>query len=118
MHKPDKYAEVRKKISNTMKGKKPNNCGMKRSEETKKKMSEARSGANNHKARAVICVDIGKYFSTITEAKNWVGLKSGVSICYACSGHKKTAGKHPVTGERLRWAYYDEYLKQQEQQGA
>lgn len=28
-----------------------------------------------------------------------------------CRGRSKSAGKHPITGEKLVWMYYDEYLE-------
>ncbi len=102
--------EIKEKISEAMKGKMT-------SIEHRKKISEARKGklkgADSPVARAVICLNTGTKFDTTTEASKWAGLKSYVSITQACKGKCKTAGKHPVTGERLRWAYYDEYLKQQ-----
>lgn len=121
--------EIREKISNSLRGRKLSEEHIKNmsrslkgkqykhTEETRKKFSEARkgkrTGGDNPIARAVLCVNTGIKFNTLTEAKDYIGLKSHVSISQACRGIKKTAGKHPVTGERLRWAYYDEYLKQQ-----
>lgn len=85
--------------------------------EIRDKVSRARAGkytgSANPKARSVICLNNGRRFSTVTEATKWAGLVGTSSIGYVCRGIKKTASKHPVTGERLRWAYYDEWLKQQ-----
>ena len=101
-----KYSEeTRRKISEVQKGKK-------RSEETKRKISENHadfSGGNNPSAKKVICINTGQKFSTAKEAQEWCGIKSGVGSC--CKGKSKYAGKHPETGERLRWMYYDEWLE-------
>lgn len=36
-------------------------------------------------------------------------VSSGVSM--ACSGKRKSAGKHPATGEPLKWMYYADYIE-------
>jgi len=91
--------EHKRKISEALRGKK-------HSEETRKKLKEkARKGVNNPVARAVICLNTGTKFNTTTEASKWAGLTAGASISGVCNGKRKTAGKHPITAEPLRWAY-------------
>lgn len=95
--------------------------GYKHSEETRASISRnnsmKRPEIREKFGRKVININTKKIFKTIAEAKNWSGLNTDSGIIEVCKGKRKTAGTHPVTGERLRWAYYDEYLKQQEQQG-
>ena len=43
----------------------------------------------------------------MVEAGLWTGVKNN-RICESCkSNGKKGAGKHPVTGERLHWIYFN-----------
>lgn len=88
--------------------------GIKRSEETRKKISDNHadmSGDKNPAARAVICLNTKQVFTTGKEACEWCGLKNSASISFACNGKKETAGKHPITREKLKWMYYEDYLK-------
>lgn len=66
----------------------------------RRKISEHQSGASNNGARAVICIETGKEFSTILEASKSVGLKYPTSIRRVCTGqYKVSAGYH--------WRYKD-----------
>ena len=80
-----------------------------KSDEHKKKLSEAGKGLfagdKNPRARAVICLETLDVFTTIKEAKEWLG-KGDVKAC--CQGKTKTCGGY-------HWMYYDEYLKQEEE---
>lgn len=77
------------------------------SEETRSKMSKSKTGTNNPKARAVYCFELNEYFCTAVEASNKYGISVN-GICSCCRGRIKSAGKHPITGEKLHWAYVDE----------
>lgn len=67
---------------------------------------EVKSGKEHSRAKQVRCINTGQVFDTVTQAEKWCGLWSGaVSAC--ALGHKKTAGKHPITGEPLKWEYID-----------
>lgn len=59
--------------------------------------------------RIVRCINTGKEFYSIKEACEWCGYKSSGGISEACNinSNKKYAGKHPVTGEPLKWEYVD-----------
>lgn len=104
--------EAKRKISEKAKGRKF-------SEETRKKISEANSGENNPfygkgfhgkdnpRARIIICLETKQVFETIKEAKQWCG----GDITQHLQGRSKSAGKHPVTNEKLHWMYYEDYLK-------
>ena len=82
--------ETREKISNTL-------TGTKRSEETKRKMS-----ANRPNKRGVFCPQLNEYFETLVDVKNKYGISHG-NIEKCLNGERKSAGKHPITGEKLTW---------------
>lgn len=69
------------------------------------------TGDRNPRARKVICLNNKQIFNTAKEAGEWCG----VAPYGALIGANKTSGKHPETGERLRWMYYEDWLKLQEQ---
>ena len=50
----------------------------------------------------------GEIFPTMMDAARWCGLSNSSSIGQCCMGHQLTAGKHPITKERLKWKYLDE----------
>lgn len=53
----------------------------------------------------VKCINTGKVFNSLEEAKAWCGLKSSSHISDYCRGERKYAGKSPDTGEKLSWCY-------------
>lgn len=55
------------------------------------------------------CKNNGKIFNSNEEAAKWCGLKSGGGIGKNINGKAKSAGKDPVTGEKLTWEYVTEY---------
>lgn len=60
-------------------------------------------------SKQLICLNTLEVFDT-SSASNWCGVsKSSLSAC--CRGESKTSGKHPITGERLKWMYYEDYIK-------
>ena len=65
----------------------------------------------------VVCLNTGDIFNSMTDAKQWLidlgadvpkGSVGMISVC--CSGSHKRALKHPLTGEHLVWAYYEDYI--------
>jgi DNA-binding MarR family transcriptional regulator/ribosomal protein S27E/very-short-patch-repair endonuclease len=54
--------------------------------------------------RPVICLTTNEIFASLKEAKEKYNIKSSL---ISSSGNKKSIGKHPITGEKLRWAYYN-----------
>ena len=87
-----KIKEARAKQTNPMLGKT-------HSEETKLKIAKKRS-------KRVRC-HTGEEFDSALEASRWCNLRSQTTICKSCNdeGGKKTAGRHPVTKEKLYWNY-------------
>ena len=88
------------------------------SEEQKEKISNSRKGKycgkDNPNAKAVICLNTLEIFDSGIDAQNWCNI-SNKAILKCCRGNSKTSGKHPITGEKLHWMYYKDYLKFQEQ---
>ena len=70
------------------------------------------TNSKNSKPRKVINLNTNEIFNTVTAASNQFKTSaSNISNC--CKGRVKSAGKHPITGEKLTWMYYDEYIKLQ-----
>ena len=57
----------------------------------------------------VQCVETGEIFPNATQAAKWCGLKTQVSILDYLHQHngRRSAGKHPITGEKLHWKYIE-----------
>ena len=59
------------------------------------------------KSKKVVCINTGEIFNSIKEATECCKLK-GQGIIHQIKGKQKTAGKHPVTGEKLVWRYLND----------
>jgi rubrerythrin len=67
-------------------------------------------------SKSVICITTGEIFKSIADAGRKYNINQcGIGECcrdkYKIIG-RKSAGKHPITGEPLQWMYYEEYIKQ------
>lgn len=91
------YGTHNEKLSEAKKGKKIN-------EEHKHKIGKANKGEKHPRAKKVICVTTGETFNYIKEANLKYGICNG-EISKCCKGKRKSAGKHPITGEKLVWEY-------------
>ena len=116
--------ETKRKISNSNKGNKyclgrevkqetreklrQANLGKHHSDITKNKMSTNRKRSKNSHAKKVICLNTNKVFGCIKDAAEWANLKNSTSVIQCCKKDKLSAGKHPETGEKLIWRYYEE----------
>lgn len=112
-----KHSEISKlKISTSNKGKNKGRTstfkGKCHTEEAKAKMSKAHKGKNNSRSKKVICLNNNKIFDSLSEAAQWSNLNSTSGITRVCCGIKKSAGKHPETGEKLTWRYYEEVINE------
>lgn len=102
--------ESKRKISESRKGQyngeKHPFYGKHHSDESKQAISKKRQGKGGKKIR---CVNTGEIFDCMMDAARWCGLKTSSSIGQVCNktGKQKTAGKHPVTGEKLIWEFVD-----------
>ena len=77
------------------------------SEEHKKKLSDAHKGKN---AKQFYCPELDMIFIGTLSAAKYLGLKSSSCILDCIAGRKKSAGKHPTTGEPLHWMYLKDKL--------
>lgn len=68
------------------------------------------AGYNNPNCRAVYCPELDEMFWGAKEAADKYNIVS-TSITSCCIGARKHAGRHPITGELLRWVYNDEKYK-------
>lgn len=104
--------ETRMKISESMKrkhaGKKNPFYGKHHTEESRKLISKLTTGANNPKAKKVKCVTTGKIFDCMVDGAEYYKIKNSTDIGACCRGRQKSAGKHPITGEKLIWKYLED----------
>lgn len=61
-------------------------------------------GANNPRSKKVLCVTTGEEFGSIREVTRVYGIDRH-DIVRCCNGSSKSAGKHPVTGEKMVWEW-------------
>lgn len=80
--------ELRRKVGEANKGANSHNYGKHLSAETRRKIGEANKGKNT---KAVICVEMGTLYSSVTEAAKSIGVTHG-AISMAVRGIRKTAG--------------------------
>ena len=63
------------------------------------------------KGRRVVNINSQIIYQNPNRAHKLVGLKTSSPIHACCKQQQKTAGKHPVTGEPLKWMYYEDYVE-------
>lgn len=68
----------------------------------KKQIEQAELNLKNTKL--LYCVELNRTFKNAVEAGKETNTDFS-SIYKVCAGKRKSAGKHPVTGERLHWKY-------------
>lgn len=108
--------ETRKKLSDALKGRTFSEehkmrigqalVGRKFSDESREKMRQAKigkmDGEKHPRCNPVYCPELNQEFWGAKEAEDIYGIDR--TYIYACiSGRQKSAGKHPVTGEKLHW---------------
>ena len=80
--------------------------------ETKKKQMNvhwSKTGSYHPPGKKVVCLNYPDIiFESAALASKWC--KGSVKT--NCQGRSNTAGKHPETGEKLKWMYYDEWILQ------
>jgi ribosomal protein S27E len=63
--------------------------------------------------KIIICLNTNEVFQCITKAAQYYNInRNHIGTC--CNNGRKSAGKHPETGEKLRWMYYEDYLIMQQ----
>ena len=113
---PNSYSQVNHKDENKQNNKVENlewctqeynnNYGT-RTQRFSESMKGKFKGSKSPRARKVQCVTTGKKFNTVKEATEYYFISSSSSITACCKGKLKSAGKHPVTEEKLKWKYID-----------
>ena len=66
---------------------------------------------NNYYRQPIVCINNNLLFSSISNAMKWCGYKSTGGFYDYFRGKSKSVGKHPETGEKLQWMYYEDYIK-------
>lgn len=66
-----------------------------------------KKGQSNNKK--VICLNNNLIFNSITDANKYANVRCGVGD--VCRGLYNSAGVDPVTKEKLRWMFYEEYMQ-------
>ncbi len=88
------------------------NLGKIVSEETRKNMSNSHIGksvgGDNPRAVSVYCPELNQSFDCIMDVER-AGYATRANVCVCLSGRTKTAGRHPVTGEKLHWKKIENY---------
>ena len=78
-----------------------NNYGTKKNRQGEKNKNE-----NNPNSHKILCVNTGEIFNCIKFAAEKYNI-SRQTISHCLNGRQKTAGKDPVTKEKLIWRYYE-----------
>ena len=90
---------------NTPKGENHINYGKTFSDETKAKMRANHadfSGSKHPRCRPVYCPELDREFWGAKEVELEFGIRAA-DITTCLNGRQKSAGKHPLTGEKLHW---------------
>lgn len=72
---------------------------------------EAIKNSTKSRIKKVVCLNTKVVFNSATIAGQWCGVQKG-AIRRCISNTRASGGKHPETGEPLRWAYYEDYIKE------
>lgn len=88
-------------------GKDHHNFGKHVTEDTKLKMSKNRKGKLNANSKKVRCITTGEEFDYIRQASKKYNV-AAESIGRNCKGISESAGKHPITNEKLAWEYVED----------
>ena len=109
--------ETRVRLSEATKGEKNGMYGKSHTEESRKAMSENHADVTGEKnpnygreawnRTKIVCLTTKEIFDSIEQAQEKYKCGDGIGQC--CKGKRKSCGKHPITGEKLTWAYLKDY---------
>ena len=109
--------ETRERIRQANIGQIPVNKGIKTPQEIINKRRNARTyatGSSHKGAKKVVCLNTLEIFSTLKEASEFANT-STPNLIRSCKSSQAYAGKHPVTNEKLKWKYYENYELESEE---
>lgn len=69
-----------------------------------------KAGVNFRKEKRVVCLNTKTVFTTIKKSSEWLD-KTPHGFSVHAKREAKSWGKHPVTGEPLKWMYYEDYVE-------
>lgn len=108
--------ETKEKISKSLKGKRTGKdnpmygkIGEKHHMYGKKYTEEEKIKMKLYEGTKVICITTGEVYTSISEAGR-ISNTDRTSISNCCRRKQKHAGKHPKTGEKLKWEYVDKVV--------
>lgn len=73
-------------------------------------------GKNHPNATKVVCLNTLEVFDYIEQAHKKYNA-SEISYCCQNRYGRKSSGKHPITGEKLKWMYYENYIEKYGESG-
>lgn len=77
-----------------------------KSKENMSKNTQKLFNSDNPNAHSVYCVELNLYFGSIIEASRYVDISRN-TLSLHLNGKSQSAGKHPITDEKLHWYYTD-----------
>lgn len=72
---------------------------------------EAIKNSTKSRIKKVVCLNNRMVFNSSTIAGEWCGVTKNV-IRRSATNERASGGKHPETGEKLHWIYYEDYIKE------
>lgn len=72
---------------------------------------EAIKNSPKSRIKKVVCLNTRVLFNSATIAGEWCGVQKG-AIRRSALNERPSGGKHPETGEKLHWMYYEDYIKE------
>ena len=71
---------------------------------------EAIKHSEKSRIKKVVCLNTKVVFNSVTIAGKWCGVGKN-SIRRSALKERASGGRHPETGEKLQWLYYEDYIK-------
>ena len=72
---------------------------------------EALKHSTKSRVKRVVCLNTHVVFNNATIAGKWCGVAKN-TIRKSALNERVYGGRHPKTGEQLKWIYYEDYIKQ------